>query len=186
MEAILATPQALPADPREAAAELIRREEGGLRRVIARYVHDAASVDDVFQEVSLKVLRRIDSVRDPLAIRGWLFQTARNASLDWLRRQDRRPDRSDVLADTRTAVGDDARSPCEQFLTSERLVAVRRALDELPESQREAILLRIEQGLDHAAIAQRLGISRGAVEVRLCRGRAALKDRLEAILGGDL
>ena len=36
------------------------------------------------------------------------------------------------------------------------------------------------------AIAERLGISRQAVEVRLCRGRAALKDQVSDILGGDL
>jgi RNA polymerase sigma-70 factor (ECF subfamily) len=71
-------------------------------------------------------------------------------------------------------------------LSAERVAAVRRALDQLPASQREAIGLRIEEGLDHEAIAARLGISRQAVEVRLCRGRSALKEKLDAILGGDL
>ena len=65
-----------------AAVELLTREEGALRRIIQRYVRDASTVDDVFQEVSLKVLRRIDSVRDLAAVRGWLFQLARNACLD--------------------------------------------------------------------------------------------------------
>ena len=60
------------------AVSLLTREEGALRRVIARYVRDAASVDDVFQEVSLKVLRRLDSVRDLAALRGWLFQRAKS------------------------------------------------------------------------------------------------------------
>ena len=71
-------------------------------------------------------------------------------------------------------------------MTTERVQAIRRALDDLPVSQREVIRLRIDEGLDHEAIALRLGISRQAVEVRLCRGRAALKDRLDAILSGDL
>src|SRR5271154_1079607 len=66
---------ALPAVP--AAEELLQREEAALRRVIQRYVRDAATVDDVYQEVSLKVLRRLESVRDPAAVRGWLFQLAR-------------------------------------------------------------------------------------------------------------
>jgi len=57
------------------------REEQALRRTIARYVHHATVVDDLFQEISLKVMRRIDSVRDQQAIRGWLFQLARNACL---------------------------------------------------------------------------------------------------------
>lgn len=189
MSPILAgTAPALPGFvPGEAdAVSLLSREEGALRRVIARYVRDAASVDDVFQEVSLKVLRRLDSVRDLAALRGWLFQLARNACLDFLRREDRRQAISQEALNDRSAAGELGRNPGELFLTRERVEAVRRALDRLPASQREVIRLRIDESLDHEAIAARLGISRQAVEVRLCRGRAALKDQLDGILGGDL
>jgi len=165
---------------------LLTREEGALRRTIQRYVRDASSVDDVFQEVSLKVVRRIDTVRDPAALRGWLFQLARNASLDFLRRADRRRSVSHDFLGDRSATGDMGRSPSELFLSRERLDAVRRALNELPETQREALSLRIDEGLDHEAIAERLHISRQAVEVRLCRGRATLKDQLDNIMRGDL
>jgi RNA polymerase sigma-70 factor (ECF subfamily) len=168
------------------AVELLTREEGALRRIIQRYVRDAASTDDVFQEVSLKVLRRIESVRDPAALRGWLFQLARNACLDYLRREDRRQGLSHEVLGEHTASGDLGRNPGEQFLSRERLSAVRRALDLLPASQREVLLLRIDEGLDHEAIAARLGISRQAVEVRLCRGRASLKDQLDDIMRGAL
>ncbi len=169
-----------------AALELLSREEGALRRIIQRYVRDASTVDDVYQEVSLKVLRRIDSVRDVAALRGWLFQLARNACLDYLRREDRRQGLSQEVLSEHVASGDLGRNPGEQFLSRERLAAVRRALDQLPTSQREVLLLRIDEGLDHEAISARLKISRQAVEVRLCRGRAALKDQLEDILRGAL
>jgi len=169
-----------------AAEDLLVREEPVLRRVIQRYVRDAASVDDVFQEVSLKVLKRIDSVRDQLALRGWLFQLARNACLDYLRREDRRAQSGPEALAEQPAAGDIGRSPSDHLLSDERIVAVRRALAELPASQREVIRLRIEEGLDHEAISARLGISRQAVEVRLCRGRSALKQRLDEILAGEL
>jgi len=71
-------------------------------------------------------------------------------------------------------------------MANERIVAVQRAVAELPESQREVLRLRVDEGLDHEAIAARLGISRQAVEVRLCRGRARLKEQLEDIIQGDL
>lgn len=170
----------------EAVTTLLLREEAPLRRVIARYVRDAATVDDLFQEVSLKVLHHLGTVRDPLALRGWLFQLARNACLDYLRREDRRPDVADDALAEHRAAGDLGRNPVEQFLSQERIAAVRRALERLPDSQQEVIRLRLQDGLDHAAIAQRLGISRQAVEVRLCRGRAALKAQLDGIIGGDL
>ena len=189
MTSVALTPEALALTARatgDAATQLLMREEAPLRRVIQRYVRDAATVDDVFQEVSLKVLRRIDSVREPAAMRGWLFQLARNACLDYLRREDRRQQSSpDALRD-HTASGDLGRTPSEHFLSRERLSAVRRALTRLPDSQREVIRLRIEEGLDHQAISERLGISRQAVEVRLCRGRSALKEQLDDIFGGEL
>lgn len=170
----------------EEGTALLLREEPVLRRVIARYVRDDATVDDLFQEVSIKVLRRIDTVREKKALRGWLFQLARNACLDYLRMQDRRPQGSDAPLIGVRAGGDIGRNPAETFLSEERIEAVHRAIEQLPESQQEVIRLRLEDGLDHASISATLGISRQAVEVRLCRGRAALKERLDAILGGDL
>jgi RNA polymerase sigma-70 factor (ECF subfamily) len=171
----------------EQAVDLLRREENVLRGVIARYVRDAATVDDIFQEVSLKVLRRLDSVRDQQALRGWLFQLARNACLDWLRREDTRRAIADETAlHEHRAAGEMGRGPIDGLLSAERIAAVRRALDQLPPAQREAIRLRIDEGLDHDGIAARLGINRQAVEVRLCRGRAALKERLDEVFGGDL
>lgn len=187
MDAVLSAPAMEIGTSADAVAALLGREEAALRRVIQRYVRDAATVDDVFQDVAIKVLKRIDTVRDAAALRGWLFQTARNASLDYLRRRDRRPEQvSPNLVDDHGAGGDLGRNPSEQFLSHERIAAVQRALADLPESQRVVIRLRIDEGLDHEQIADRLGISRQAVEVRLCRGRAALKQQLDEILGGTL
>ena len=54
------------------------------------------------------------------------------------------------------------------FCSNERIEAVHKALGQLPASQQEVIKLRLHDGLDHQAIADRLGISRQAVEVRFC------------------
>jgi RNA polymerase sigma-70 factor (ECF subfamily) len=176
----------VPAPVRDEATSLLIREESTLRRIIARYVRHATVVDDLYQEISLKVMRRIDTVRDPQAVRGWLFQLARNACLDWLRAQDRRPSSSCEHLEQHDAHGDLGRNPAEQVMAAERIAAVHRALAQLPASQRDVIRLRVDEGLDHEAIAARLGISRQAVEVRLCRGRAKLRDQLENIIQGDL
>jgi RNA polymerase sigma-70 factor (ECF subfamily) len=171
---------------RQQGTDLLFEEEPVIRRVIERYVRDASTVDDIFQEVGIKMLRRINTLRDPAALRGWIFQIARNAALDHIRREARRPNLADIDTQPTPASGDLGRNPSEQFLSRERVQAVHRALAQLPESQREVIELRLHEGLDHVAISERLGISRQAVEVRLCRGRSALKQRLLDILGGDL
>lgn len=173
----------LAAAPSADAAELLAREEGGVRRVLGYYVRDHAAVDDLWQEVSLRVLRHLHTLQHGAAFRGWLYQIARHAALDWLRRCDRA-----VVRPTATLpeTGEERRGPGDAVLSAERIAAVRKALDELPPSQREALRLRIEEDLDHAQIAARLGINRQAVEVRLCKGRAALRERLAEIFEGDL
>lgn len=176
-----------PADLQVTAVGILEREEASIRRVIGRYVHHHHVIDDLYQEVCLKAIRRLGSVREPDAVRGWIYQLARNASIDHLRRQATAPARDRVIvSDELPARGDHARDPGDQLLSRERIDAIHRALADLPASQREAIRLRIEDGLDHEGIAARLGISRQAVEVRLCRGRSALKGMLERILGGNL
>lgn len=171
---------------RERGLDLLTREEPALRRVILRYVHDHSTVDDLFQDISLKVLKRFHTVRDERTVRGWIFQVARNACLDYLRSQQSRPRSTTIEFYDHGASGDLGRNPAEAFLSQERVEAVHKSLDSLPESQREVLRLRLQEGLDHQAIAERLGISRQAVEVRLCRGRAAIKAQLEDIFGGDL
>lgn len=170
----------------EKGCDLLAQEELGVRRVIQRYIKDPSTEDDIFQEVSIKVLRRIDTVREQKAIRGWLFQIARNACLDYLRKQDRRPNNVQLLGISEAATGEHSRNPADQFCSQERIQAIQSALEQLPDSQREVIHLRLQEGLNHQAISERLNISRQAVEVRLCRGRSRLKDRLQEIMGGDL
>jgi RNA polymerase sigma-70 factor (ECF subfamily) len=170
----------------DVVADLLTREEGGVRRVIGFYLRDHAAIDDVWQEVSLRVLRHLHTLQHQGAARGWIYQIARNAAMDWLRRCDRAVVRPTGELPDSVAAGDDGRQPGDGVLSAERIAAVRKALGELPPSQREAIRLRIEDGLDHVQIAERLGINRQAVEVRLCKGRAALRERLAEIFEGDL
>ena len=170
----------------EKGLALLAQEELGIRRVIQRYIRDPATEDDLFQEVSLKVLRRLDTLREKKALRGWLFQIARNACLDYLRKVDRRPKKVTIEHISNAAGGEHSRNPADQFCSKERIQAVQAALEELPPSQREVLKLRLQEGLDHQAISERLDISRQAVEVRLCRGRANLKERLQEIMSGDL
>lgn len=182
----IADPAEAAPDLRTQALDLLAREEGILRQVLSRYLRSASAVDDGYQEVGLRVLRSAHTVRDPSALRGWLFQTARNVALDILRRESRRPNAAEDAAAGLPARGEQAREPADAMLTGERLAAVRKALDQLPGSQREAIRLFAEEGLDHDAIAARLGLKRNAVEVRLCRARSTLRERLADIFGGDL
>ena len=173
-------------DWQERGNALLAAEESTLRGVIFRYVRNDHLVDDLYQDIAMKVMRRIHTVREIKAIRGWLFQTARNACLDYLRKQKRQPHHCEAGLEDLRQQGSLGRNPIGDLISQERIDAVQSALAELPASQQEVLRLRLEQGCDHSTIAENLGISRQAVEVRLCRARAKLKERLSAIMEGDL
>jgi RNA polymerase sigma-70 factor (ECF subfamily) len=171
---------------RDEGLELLTREEPALRRIILRYVKDHSITDDLFQDISLKVLRRFHTVRDRRTVRSWIFQVARNSCLDYLRSQKSKPHASDIAYYASGASGDLGRNPAERFLSNERVEAIYKSMEALPASQRDVLRLRLEEGMDHLGISEKLGISRQAVEVRLCRARATIKSQLSSIYEGDL
>ena len=100
-------------------------------------------------------------------VKGYLFTIARNLHLQVLRRSRRHVEMPEELADT-------APDPLARAERSSQVDAVLEALRELPESSREALLLRAVEGLSYEEIARALGISLVAVKVRIHRARAAL------------
>jgi RNA polymerase sigma-70 factor, ECF subfamily len=105
----------------------------------------------------------------------WAYRIATNASLDELRKRDRRP---------RLVIDDDqhrehadatAEQPMEQL--GDRLL-LDSALDRLPDDLRVAVVLRDVANLDYAEIAEALDVPLGTVKSRISRGRAALADLL--------
>ena len=169
---------------RDEGMELLTREEPALRRVILRYVHDHSCADDLFQDISLKVLRRFNNIRDRRTMRGWIFQVARNACLDYLRAQKSRPNKSDIAYHDDGASGDLGRNPAERF-GSERVEGSTRPWPSYPRANAKSCNYVFEDGPDHVAISERLGISRQAVEVRLYKS-PTIKSQLSAIYGGSL
>jgi RNA polymerase sigma-70 factor (ECF subfamily) len=131
---------------------------------------------DLVQEVLLRVRRGLASYQ-PGSFEGWLWRITRNAFLDDVRRQKRRPstplpdevDRWDLASSdsadleyARISLGDD----------------VQKALLELPVDFREAVVLCDVVGLSYEEIAQAVAVPIGTVRSRIHRGRKMLKDLL--------
>ena len=153
---------------------------------LARYLTGCtADADDVVQETSVRLLRFLHTYRGGDA-RSWVLRVARNSAFTWLR-LNRRPRRHmpaathgesvdpDVIFDT---IVDDR---AETFAIEARrrdTDALRRAIDSIPPSQREVIVLRELNELQYSEIAARLRIPIGTVMSRLFRARALLKHRM--------
>jgi RNA polymerase sigma-70 factor (ECF subfamily) len=106
------------------------------------------------------------------SFRGWLRRVVVRTALLRLRRERRRAEWQRKAAEV--APSNARPKPIEEKLTLERV------LGRMPEDLRVVYLLREVEGYSHAEIGARVGISRGASEVRLHRARRFLRERLHA------
>lgn len=167
---------------RAAFAELVRRYERALYNFALRYVNNRESAREMTQEAFLRVVRRAAEFRHESRFSTWVYAILRNLCLDELRRLKHR-DHASLDADSAsgvslgervqsTGVSDDAERGVEQ----ERLrVGLTRAIDALPDDQREVFLLRQLGAIPFADIAAITETPENTVKSRM---RYAL-DRLQ-------
>ena len=153
-----------------AYALLYDRHRRPLFLFAARMLGDGEAARDLVQDVFLALLERRGQMREVRSVRAWLFTVARNRCLTWLR-QGRNRSRLDEAAAGEAAA---AAAPAGD----EDAALVRRALAELPDEQREVLILREYQDLSYREIAAIAQTTESAVKSRLFRARQALGERL--------
>lgn len=132
--------------------------------------------EDVVQEAYLRALRFFDNFHG-IDGRSWILAIVRNACYTWLRQNRRKPL---ALEDEMLEVPDTRPNPEALHLAEIDQKLLRRAIEELPEEFREAIVLRELEGLSYKEIGAITGAPIGTVMSRLARAR----QRLEKALGG--
>ena len=154
----------------DAFAELARRHRDRLWSVALRTMGDREEAADAVQDALLSAYRRADTFRGDSAVTTWLHRIVVNACLDRIRRRTARP--TAPLAEL------DPPQPGDESAAAELRIDVDRALAQIPEGQRLALVLVDMQGLPVADAAQILGVPEGTVKSRCARGRAALAPML--------
>jgi len=156
----------------EGAAELFERYAPALLRFTDRMLSDRGAAEEVTQEVFVKVISRAHQYDGRAGVASWLFAIAANACRD-RRRRDRRAAivPLEAVAEPR-ARGEGIEA---SMVSDQRRAAVRKALSQLSEEQREALVLARYHGMPYAEIAQTLAISVGAVKTRIVRAVETLK-----------
>lgn len=168
-----------------AARELVRRYERPVFNLVSRMVRDEAAAEDLAQETFLKVFRSFGTFDPHLRFSAWILKIAHNSALDHLRRL-----RVPYLSlDEETADGTsfaelvpDERAIAPDRSTERRLFgeALEAALERIRPEYRTAIVLRYQEELDYAEVADILGVPLGTVKTFLHRGRQALARELGA------
>jgi len=153
---------------------LFGRHGGALRAYLQRLTNSAAVADDLTQATFVSVVRGRGRFQRGAKVKPWLYAIATNAARDWRRRT------------KFEAVSDEGELPEQE--TEPALLrdpglekAGKTALAQLPDAQREAIVLNRFEGLSFAEIAAHAGVTESAVKVRAHRGYERLRELLKGV-----
>ncbi len=167
--------------------ELFSRYRGRIRSYVSGIIGDADRAEDIAQEVFISVLRRLRDTERPIAFKPWVYQIAKNACIDELRRARRD---HEVPFDQRESDhdGDSLLSSVpgpEAVVESKQLLEdLRGAFRGVSELHHRILVLRELEGLSYSEIGERLGMSRPVVESTLFRARRRLAEEYEELISG--
>ena len=166
---------------KRAFVEIVARHQAMVCGIALGILGDFGASEDAGQEAFLTAWRKIHELREPVHLRAWLAQIARNAALGQLRRK-----RGTNQLDENLVLIDDSPTPDVVAATEEEAELVRQSLAKLPETYRLPLVLYYRDGQSVRGVAEALGISEDAVKQRLARGREMFRDRISGLVEGVL
>lgn len=152
-------------------AELVEELGPRIWWAIRSYADDDDHADDLLQDCWEAILERLHQYRGRGSFDNWAIAVSRNVCRMRLREARRK---REVALEDATLVLDDAPDPEHELMLRERREVLHRALDELPDRERDAVIMRMIQGRDTAEIAEAMGVSRPTARSRVARGIAML------------
>ncbi len=151
-------------------------------------IGDADRAEDVTQEVFISVLRRMRDTERPIVFKPWIYQIARNACIDELRRRRRSHQVPFDLERGSENETDDlfpsAPGPDVAVESKQQLEGLRAAFRGVSDVHHRILVLRELEGLSYSEIGEQLGMSRPVVESTLFRARRRLAEEYEELTSG--
>ena len=167
-------------DP-EAFEQLIGPLEQLVWRICWHYTGNREAAEDCGQETMIRIWRSLESYRGDCALESWVYRIAANCCMDWLRKKKR--DKS-VSVEPLQEQGFDPADPSPgtevQVVAEDEHRRLREAITQLPDEQREALILTQLEKIPYEEAAQMLGVSEGTIKSRVNRAKARLKEILSA------
>lgn len=148
---------------------LWKEYHAALRRFIQRRIADESTVDDVLQDVFVKIHSRIGALKDNRRVQSWLYRIARNTIIDYYRSHKRMDELPEEISNP---------EPDDHRVLIELEACVRPMLERLSKPYREALILSELQGFTQKQIAEKQAISLSGAKSRVQRGREKLKEMM--------
>jgi RNA polymerase sigma-70 factor (ECF subfamily) len=163
------------ADPRLDFADLVRAHQSMVYSLALHFLHDPPAAEELAQEVFLQLYRNIRGLETEAHVAHWLRRVTCHRAIDRLRKRKVRPEIS--LESTREPAVNCP--PGDPML----LEAIRKLVASLPEELRAVVVLRYQEDLDPAEIAEALGMPVRKVKGQLHKGLVLLRDKARRYLG---
>jgi RNA polymerase sigma-70 factor (ECF subfamily) len=177
--------QALKVGEDQALNSLMDRHREGLFRFVLRHVHNEADALELAMETFVRAYFNIEKFRPAAKFATWLYHIALNLCRDHLRSRVYRYSLQTVSFD---APSDEGQDPSQLLATEgrpdqktdrrEELIALEKAISELPEELKNAFILTVLEDRQQAETAELLGISLKAVGMRVYRARKLLLEEM--------
>jgi RNA polymerase sigma factor (sigma-70 family) len=173
----------------EAFEALYRRYRPSIVAYVRSMCRDHARAEDVAQEAFMSALRGLRTSDKEIAFRPWLYEIAKNACIDHMRRAGRSPevsiDSEDFSPQEEGRISQSVSGTDAEVARRKELESLQMAFGDLPESQHQILVMREFEGLSYDRIGSRMGLSRPAVESLLFRARRTLRDGFDEIDTGE-
>ena len=165
--------------------DLFRRHREAAYRIAYRLLGNADDALDVVQESFIHVLRGIGGFRGQSSFRTWLYRIVTHAALDYRRYRALRSSASleSESSPEPAATGDRRRSPPDDAAARDLQGAIDKALMNVSEKNRVALVLHAMEGMSYKEVAEVLGISVGTVMSRIFNARQRLRELLASEIG---
>jgi RNA polymerase sigma factor (sigma-70 family) len=170
---------AIRAGDESAFEELFKRYQPRVHAFVQRRVGDDGRAEELTQEAFLSALRRLRETEGVVVFRPWIYEIARNSTIDHFRRRSRTREVSvDVVEGLRPSEHarlNSDRGPEREVAAKEQLETLQGALDELSARHGTILIMRELEGLSYREIGERLHLTRPGVESTLFRARRRLE-----------
>jgi RNA polymerase sigma-70 factor (ECF subfamily) len=166
---------------------LVKKYQSKIAKLIGRFIHNAAEVEDVTQEAFIKAYRGLANFRGESAFYTWMYRIAINTAKNHLVSMGRKT--PDISIDAQEAEQYEGVSYLKEYATPESLTladevkqTVFESIEKLPMELKTAITLRELEGLSYEEIAQVMDCPIGTVRSRIFRAREAIDESLKPLL----
>ncbi|MFY9138546.1 RNA polymerase sigma factor RpoE [Zwartia sp.] len=168
---------------------LVLKYQRKIMRLLSRMIRDPGEIEDVAQEAFIKAYRALPQFRGESAFYTWLYRIAINTARNWLAQNNRRPSTPSAQENEDGETFDatdnltDSSNPESEMASRQIADTVNKAINDLPEDLRNAIVMREIDGMSYEDIAESMSCPIGTVRSRIFRAREAIATRLRPLLG---